>query len=45
MGRNSVVDGTNVMNSLVSPSSICESYKNVDFFAIKEPYHVIKNKF
>ena len=45
MGRNSVIDGTHMMNSLVSPSSICESYKNVDFFAIKEPYHVIKNKF
>lgn len=43
---NSTVDGgPNVMNSLASPSSICESYKNVDFFAIAEPYHVIKNKF
>ena len=32
--------------SFVSPtSSICESYKNVDFFAVKEPYMVIKNRF
>ena len=30
---------------MTSPNSICESYKNVDFFKIKEPYHVVKNKF
>ena len=42
---NSVL-GSHVLNPLVSPlSSICESYKNVDFFAVKEPYLILKNKF
>ena len=31
--------------AITSPSSICESYKNVDFFAVQEPYTVVKNKF
>ena len=31
------------LNSFTSPSSICESYKNVDFFAVQEPYTVVKN--
>ena len=45
-GSNSTMEGGHrAINSLVSPSSICESYKNVEFFAIKEPYHVVKNKF
>ncbi len=45
---NSTMDAHNNTNNLsfVSPtSSICESYKNVDFFAVKEPYQVIKNRF
>lgn len=31
--------------AVTSPSSICESYKNVDFFAVQEPYTVVKNRF
>ena len=34
------------VNNMASPiGSVCESYKNIDFFAIKEPYTVVKNKF
>ena len=42
--NNSVIEAIN-LNPITSPmSSICESYKNVDFFEIKEPYHVVKSK-
>ena len=45
-GGNSMMSGgPRAMASLVSPSSICESYKNVDFFAVKEPYQIVRNKF
>ena len=46
-GKTSQIDGktTNMKTSMNGSNSIVESYKNVDFFAIKEPYHVVKNKF
>ena len=38
--RNSTMDIYSGTNSM-----ICDSYKNVDFFAIKEPYQVVKNRY
>ena len=35
-------------SSLAPPASgslICESYKNVDFFSIEEPYQIVKNRY
>lgn len=46
-GHNSVLDQnspTDAIQSFTGPSSICESYKNVDFFAVQEPYAVLKNR-
>ena len=45
-GNNSMMD-RHVFQSLGSPSSICESYKNVDFFTITENLNkrVMRNKF
>ena len=45
IGVNSVLEGYAPPLPMTSPNSICESYKNVDFFKIKEPYHIVKNKF
>ena len=43
-GHNSSLD--HALNPIASPmGSICESYKNIEFFAVKEPYMVAKNKF
>ena len=41
----SMMDGSGTTNTHANASPISDSYKNVEFFAVKEPYHVVKNKF
>lgn len=39
------VDNLQHLVTMGSPmSSICESYKNVDFYAIEEPYRLVKKQ-
>ena len=40
-----MMDGSGTTNTHANASPISDSYKNVEFFAVKEPYHVVKNKF